>query len=151
MSSFLKVVRDLALLIARIALGGVMLAHGWRRWQVDGVANQIEYLQQFDTPYANWAAWGSIILELVGGLFLIVGVLTPLVALAFVVQQVLIIVWAKWFAGPYLTDGGWEYNLILAALGLLFLVYGAGRVSVDQLFRSGGAKDEPVDEDYPAT
>lgn len=147
MSSFLKVLRDVALLIARIALGGVMLAHGWRRWQVDGVGKQIEYLQQFDTPYANWAVWGSIILELVGGLFLIVGVLTPLVALAFVVQQVLIIVWAKWFAGPYLSDGGWEYNLILAALGLVFLVFGAGRASVDQLFRSG-SKDEVPEEGY---
>jgi putative oxidoreductase len=30
--------------------------------------------------------------------------------------------------------GGWEYNAILAALGLLFLAIGSGRLGMDYLF-----------------
>lgn len=148
MSSVLKVLRDIVLLLARVAFGGIMLAHGWHRWRVEGIQAQVDYLHQFQTPYAQVAAWGSVILELVGGLFLIVGVLTPLVALAFVVQQVLIISYTKWFAGPYFSDGGWEYNVILGVLALLFVVYGAGRASVDRLFRSDKSDPDLADTDY---
>ena len=46
-----------------------------------GIQKQIDYLTQFGTPYPEVAAWGATIFELVGGLFLIVGVLTPIVGL----------------------------------------------------------------------
>ena len=52
-----------------------MVIHGWIRWQYpgQGVEQQIEFLNRFGTPYANIAAWSNIVLELVGGIFLIAG------------------------------------------------------------------------------
>lgn len=141
MAPFLTVVRTVALLLARVVLGGILLAHGWDRWQVRGVDSQVAYLQQFAVPYPSYAVGGAIGFELVGGVLLILGLLTPVVALAVVVEQVLIVAWTNWYRGPYLLDpeaayvGGWEYNAVIAALALLLAAFGAGLVSVDRRLR----------------
>ncbi len=114
---------------------------------------QIDYISQFGTPYPTVTAWAAVMLELVGGVFLIVGALTPLVAAAVVAQQVLTICYTNWFKPPYLLDangryvGGYEYNVALGLLALVFVVFGAGRASIDRLFRRNpGDVDDPDDE-----
>lgn len=152
MSKVLQALRDLALLIARIGLGAIMIVHGWRRWQVMDIQPQVEYLNQFKTPYPNVAVWGSIILELVGGIFMIVGALTPLIALAFLVQQVLIISYTNWYTWdavfssttPY--NASLEHNVALGLLALVFVFFGAGKVSIDRLFK----RKKPAEEDLEA-
>lgn len=125
--------------------------HGWRRWQDQGIDKQVKYLKQFATPYPHYVAWGGTLLELIGGVFLIVGALTPLVAAALVAEQVLIIAYTSWYKGLYLTDGsgsfqgGYEYSVILGLLALLFVVFGAGRVSVDRLFKRSPPNEDPTD------
>ncbi|WP_432560219.1 DoxX family protein [Granulicoccus sp. GXG6511] len=152
MSGFLKVLQDLALLIARVAFGAVLVFRGWRRWTSDGgMQGQIDYLRQFNTPAPELLAWGGTLLEMIGGVFLIFGLLTPLVALAVVVQQGMIIAWTKWFRGPWLENGGYEYNGIQAALALLFTVFGAGRLAIDRLFRRSKDNDPLLDDDFGTT
>ncbi|HET9647670.1 MAG TPA: DoxX family protein [Microlunatus sp.] len=152
MVKFLAGLRSVALLIARIALGGILIAHGWDRWQWRKVPSQIEYLTQYGVPYADWATWGSIVLELVGGIFLVVGALVPLVALAVVAQQALIIAYISWRRGPWLIDinntyvGGYEYNVALGSLALLLAVFGGGAVSIDRLFRRKKTTEDEDDE-----
>lgn len=150
MTRFVNGSRQLVLLIVRIALGVVLIARGWSRWQGSGVEFQISYLERTDTPFADWATWGSIALELVGGLFLIVGALTPVVAGVVALQQILIIVWTKWFKGLALNGpwgDGWEYTLITACVSLVLVVFGAGSVSIDRLFRRTPARSGFDDED----
>jgi putative oxidoreductase len=157
MTKFLQVLRDLALLIVRVGLGGILIAHGWRRWQVLGIPSQVAYLQRFGTPYPSVAAWGATILELVGGIFIVVGALTPLVALAVLAQQVLTICYTNWYKKPYLLDaqggyvGGYEYNVALGMLALLLVVFGGGRAAIDRLFRRtpADADDRRVDDRSP--
>jgi putative oxidoreductase len=143
MSTTLQVLRDLALLIARLGLAAILILHGWIRWQGpgQGVQKQIDYLSQFGIPYPATAAWGAITVEILGGLLLAVGALTPIAALAVLVEQILIIAYTNWYKGPDLLNsdgtyaGGYEYNVALGLLALLLMVFGAGRISVDQLFR----------------
>ena len=52
MASFLKFLQNLGLLLARLGLGGILLLHGWMRWNA-GVQKQIDYLTQFRTLYAR--------------------------------------------------------------------------------------------------
>lgn len=153
MSGSLTVFRDLALLIARIAFGLILVARGWRRWTSDGgMQAQIDYLRQFGTPQAEVFAWGGTLLEIIGGLFLIFGLLTPIVALVVLVQQGMVIAWTSWFRGPWLENGGYEYNVIQACLALLLVAFGAGRLAIDQLFRrSRNDRDPLVNEDYGTT
>jgi putative oxidoreductase len=144
MARFLTVVRSLALLLARIGLGGILILHGWRRWHQQGIDSQINYLHTFATPFATYAAWGGTAVELIGGLFLIVGALVPLAAAVVVAEQVLIVAYTSWYKGWSLTHvsgtqttwvGGWEYNVVIGLLALLFVVYGSGAIGIDRLFR----------------
>jgi putative oxidoreductase len=156
MSKFLQFLRSLGLLIARLGVGGIMIMHGLTRWrgQGQGIQKQIAYLTQFGTPYPEIAAWGATIFELVGGLFLIVGVLTPIVGLGLLIEQVLIIAYTSWYKrwnllnpdGSY--NGGYEYNVALGLLGLLFFVMGGGAFAIDRLFRR---KRTELDEDSATT
>src|SRR4029450_6995579 len=151
MASFVRVLQNLGLLLARLGLGAILLMHGWMRWNA-GVQEQINYLTQFRTPYAEVAAWGAIIFELVGGVLLIVGALTRFVGLGVLIEQILIIAYTNWYkwpptllhaAGSY--KGGYEYNVALGLLGLLLFVMGGGAVSIDRLFRR--RKPTPEEEE----
>ncbi len=146
MSNFLKVLRDLALLIARVALGGVLVLHAWHRWQNEGIEAQTAYLTSFGFPWPQYAAWGAIIGETAAGILLIVGLLTPVAAAGVLVEQVLIICWISWRTFPFSGDRGWADQLVLGVLALLLLVYGAGRASIDSVFRRSGKSDADVDD-----
>jgi putative oxidoreductase len=152
MAGFLSFLKSFGLLVARLGLGGILLLHGWMRWNA-GVQSQIDYLTQFRTPYAEVVAWGAIIFELVGGVLLIVGALTRLVGLGVLIQQILIISYTNWYKWPPTLlnadgtyKGGYEYNVALGLLGLLLFVMGGGAVSIDRLFRRK-KPDEAEEED----
>jgi putative oxidoreductase len=157
MKAFIQVLRDITLLLIRIGLGGIMFWHGITRWlfATDGVPKYIDYLNQFGVPYPIYAGWGVTILELVGGIFLVLGALTPLVALLALIQQIGLISYTNYWRGPNLLDqsgayvGGWEYNMALALLALTLLCFGPGRVAIDRLFRR--PKSTEVEDDDTAT
>ena len=149
MASFLSFLQSFGLLVARLGLGGILLLHGWMRWNA-GVPEQIDYLTQFRTPYAEVVAWGSIIFEFVGGALLIVGALTRLVGLGALIEQILIIAYTNWYKWPPTLlnadgtyKGGYEYNVALGLIGLLLFAMGGGAVSIDRLFR----RKPPLEED----
>lgn len=136
MRKVLSALRSLVLLVSRVVLGLILLLHGWTRWaRGTGIDAQAEFLRNAGVPQPITLAWGSTILELAGGVFLIVGALTPLVAAAVVAEQVCIIYWLARHRGPWAIDKGYEYPAALAALALVFVVHGAGRVAVDALLR----------------
>jgi putative oxidoreductase len=154
MASFLSFLKSLGLLLARLGLGGILVLHGWMRWNA-GVQKQIDYLTQFRTPYAEVAAWGAIVFELVGGVLLIVGALTRLVGLGVLIEQILIIAYTNWYKWPPTLlnedgtyNGGYEYNVALGLLGLLLFVMGAGAVSIDRLFRRKKPSDEEDADEF---
>lgn len=155
MSGLLRFVQSLGLLIARVVVGLLLIRHGYDRWMgpSQGIAKQVTYLSQFGTPYPKVAAWGGILIEMVGGLFLVVGALTPLVAAILLAEQVLIICYTNWYhardlypSGDPSAAFGLERNVFLGLLCLLFVVCGAGAVAVDRLFRrkKGDLEDDDV-------
>lgn len=134
MQAFLHTVRDIALLTARIIAGVTLVAHGWHRWQIAGLDAQVAVIEQAGLPNAQVLAIATIAFEIVGGVLLVFGLATPLVGLGMVVLNVGIIVTTRADDGFYLYTGGWEYNAIQAALGLLLLAFGSGRAGLDHLF-----------------
>jgi putative oxidoreductase len=154
MSGFASFLQSFGLLIARLGVGGILLLHGITHWTGanQGVANLTTRYTQVGAPYAEVAAWAVIIFELVGGVFLIVGALTRFVGVGLVVLSVLNISYFNFWVGPDLLkadgtyNGGYEYDVALGLLGVLFFVCGAGAVSIDRLFRRKKQADE-ADED----
>ena len=134
MKGFVRVCQDLALMVARIATGAILMVHGWTRWS-DGVPKQVQILTDLKVPYPEIFAWGTIAFEVIGGALLVFGLVTPVLGLVLLVEQVMIISFAKWRLGPHIANDGYEYNLALACLGLIFLTFGSGRAGVDALFR----------------
>jgi putative oxidoreductase len=125
---------DLAALVLRVALGTVMLAHGWnhvfRGGKLPGVARWFGSLG-FHAPKLQ-AALASYT-ELGAGALLLAGLLTPLAAAA-VVGTMLVALVANHRKNGYFIfrpGEGYEYvlTLILAAIALACI--GGGRVSVD--------------------
>lgn len=134
MEAFLRVVRDLALLVARIVTGVTLMAHGWRRWTITGLEEQANILEGVGLPSAEGLVIATIAFELIGGALLVFGLATPLIGLGMIIQNVAVSLTTRADLGFYQHEGGWEYNAILAALGVLFLAFGCGRAGLDHLF-----------------
>lgn len=149
MQAFLRVVRDIALLIARIVVGVVLVAHGWNRWQGTGLAHQAEVLTEAGLPAPDGLAVATVIFEIVGGTLLVFGLATPLIGLGMAVMNVAIILTTRAENGFFVTDGGWEYNAVLAGIGLLLLAYGSGRLGLDHLFLRPVTDGEPLIDEEP--
>lgn len=119
----MRVLRDIALLLGRVAFGVLMIVHGLRRYFVVGMDSRIASLQALGLPQPALLAYGAVVLDIVGGFLLVIGWLTPLVAAAFATGFVLMIMWTKDYqAGAWLTS---------IAACLILMGSGAGRASVD--------------------
>lgn len=146
---------DVVLLVARLALGAVLILRGWSRLMAEGgMGAQVQYLTDRQVPAPEIMAWGATIFELGGGVFLVFGLLTPLIGAVLAVEQILVIVWTNWFnglqGGP--SGPGFETNLAQASMGLAFLAFGGGRAALDNLFKrpKDDAGEQQVMNDEPA-
>ncbi|MEL4161579.1 DoxX family protein [Corynebacterium bovis] len=129
----MTVLRDIVLLISRILLGVILAAHGIQKWTDIGVGAVADQFAALGVPAPDISAPVVATAEILGGVAVILGVLTRLAG----VLVVLLLAGAVWFAhrhaGIFVTDGGWELPVAIAAGFLLLAATGAGRVSVDAL------------------
>jgi putative oxidoreductase len=128
---------NLSLLIARVWIGGIFLAHGWRHFKAirsgPGMANWFESL---GLRNGKLQAMNVTYLELAAGAALVVGFLTPLayggaasiVAVALVTNH-----WKNGF-WSFLPGEGWEYTGTLTALCIALGGLGPGEWSLDDAF-----------------
>lgn len=125
--------RDISLLIARVILGVVLIAHGWQKyndWTVEGTGQNFD---KMGVPSPELAAQFATYFEIAGGALLIIGLLVRLVGPILFVEMAA----AAWFAhrdgGIFVADGGWELVAVIGAAGLALAGAGAGRISLDYL------------------
>lgn len=137
-----------ALLLARIAIGVVLVARGWHRWMDAGIGEQIRILTEAQLPAPELLAWLVTVFELAGGVLLVFGLGTPIVGLGMLVLNAGIALLRKSDA-LLLHEGGFEHVLVLAAAGLLFAAFGSGKLGADALFFAPKEKPMPVDEPMP--
>ncbi|SDS29374.1 DoxX family protein [Corynebacterium timonense] len=125
-------VRDFALFLVRIVVGAVFVARGYRAWFDVGMAQTARGLGEAGMPQPTLSAYISGTVELIGGAFLIIGLLTTIVASVLA----LLVLAAGYFVhlsqGFFLEDGGIEYPMVLVAALFLVVVFGAGRASLDR-------------------
>jgi len=122
-----------------------MVTHGWHRWQNEGITSEAGILEQAGIPNPGLMVWLLIGFEVVGGIFLILGLATPAIGLGLVVLNIGIILTLR-SHNFYVHDSGWEYNAVMAVVGMMLMSHGAGRLALDNLFRT--PKDiTPAEED----
>jgi putative oxidoreductase len=123
---------DLALLLLRGGAGAVMLAHGVNhvRPNIDGTA---AWFGSMGMRPPKVQAWLASITEIVGGMVLLLGLLTPFGAAA--VVGVMFVAWAINHRGNgffiFRPGEGWEYVMTLGIVGLAIGALGPGRWSLD--------------------
>ena len=123
--------QDVMLLVARLALGAVMIAHGWQKLDQGGLGGTADGFEAMGIPLAPAAAAFAIAIEVGGGVLVLLGALTPVVGVLWALNMA----GAWWFVHRdafFAADGGYELVLVLGVLGLVLAVTGAGRLSVDR-------------------
>ena len=115
---------NLARLTARVVIGGLFVGHGTQKllgWfggpGLEGTAGMMEALE-LNPPRRNALLAGAT--ETAGGAMLAAGLATPLAAAGLIGTMITAIRKVHWSSGPWVTSGGYEYNLVLIA-GLLSL------------------------------
>jgi putative oxidoreductase len=130
---------DFALFLLRLVLGGVMWAHGAQKLLglFGGAGTQpfVHHVTALGFPPA--LAWLVIAVEFLGGIALVLGVLSRLAALG-VAAEMAVGVWKIHAANGFFMNWngiagrgeGFEYSLVLAAAAVVLLLAGPGRYSV---------------------
>lgn len=125
--------QDVALLIGRVALGVVLVAHGWQKFFTYGIAGTTASFEQMGIPLAGAAAIFAAVVELIGGILLIVGLAVPLVGLLVAINMIGALLFVHAPNGVFVGDGGYELVLVIGALGVVFAGLGAGGYALDRL------------------
>jgi putative oxidoreductase len=135
---------DVGLLLARLGLGGVLMAHGWQKLDEQGLSATAAGFDAMGIPLPEAAAYYATYVELLGGALLVIGLLTPLAGLLVVGDMA----GAFWFAhrgnGVFAGEGGYELVAVIGLLALTLAAVGAGRLSVDGLIAGGTRRDDVV-------
>ncbi|MEJ5943915.1 DoxX family protein [Pseudokineococcus basanitobsidens] len=126
-------VRDLALLLTRLLVGVVLVAHGWDKLVDQGVSGTAGFFGSLGVPVPEVVAVAVGVLELGGGALLVLGAATTVVCALVVVDMA----GAFWLVhrsnGVFVDGGGWELVAVVAAAALALLGAGPGRASLDHL------------------
>lgn len=123
-------------LAARIVIGGLFIGHGTQKlfgWfggpGLDGATQMMDSLSL--RPGRRYAVMSSVA-ETAGGASVALGALTPLGASALMGSMITAIRTVHLKNGPWVTEGGYEYNLVLIVALLALVDGGPGPLSVDR-------------------
>jgi putative oxidoreductase len=129
----------------RIILGVGFMAHGWAKWS-RGPAAFAELLKQAHVPLPLANAWLVTVLEIFGGLALLLGAFVTIVSVPLIVSMLgaMFTVNIKYgFSavntigltpeGPQFGPPGYEINLLYIAGLIALILGGAGPLSIDAL------------------
>ena len=127
--------RDLALLLIRLVFGIVFIGHGSQKlfgaFGGAGLAGMAESLAKSGLQPGMLFALTGGIAEFGGGVLMLLGLLTPVAALATIGIMIAAIVMVTGGHGFFIQNEGYEYNLVLIGLAVALAITGPGRLSLD--------------------
>jgi putative oxidoreductase len=129
--AFLAYVPYIAL-VTRVWLGGNMMIHGYPK--IRNMKKTAEEMKQV-VGIPAIATYLAIILEFFGGIFLIIGLIVPIVGLFFAIFMIANIIMKKtkmkatYIALP--SNPSYEIDITYLILSLSLVVLGAGALSID--------------------
>jgi putative oxidoreductase len=140
----------------RIILGVGFMVHGWAKWS-RGPAAFAELLRQAHVPLPLANAWLVTLLEIFGGLALLMGAFVAIVSVPLILSMLgaMFTVNIKFgfsavntigltAAGPQLGPPGYEINLLYIACLVVLILGGAGPLSIDALRSHRRPRDSRV-------
>ena len=132
MKSIREQLTPLALTILRMYTGIVMVVHGYQKFQ--NLDATIGAFTQMGMPMADKLVWLAIAGEFLGGLGLIVGLLTPIAAFGVFATMAVATFHVHFKNGLLASNQGYEYPMTLLWIAFFFMINGGGCYSLDSLF-----------------
>ncbi|WP_428910195.1 DoxX family protein [Niallia sp. Krafla_26] len=123
---------EVSTLILRVILGITFFVHGYVKFS-GGIENTVGWFASIGLPGS--LAYVVAIIELVGGLALIIGLGSKVVSALLGIIMIGAIIKGKLAAG-FLGNGtgaGWELDLALLAMAVVIVINGSKLLSVDKL------------------
>ncbi|RFU69433.1 DoxX family protein [Peribacillus saganii] len=127
---------EISNLILRVVLGITFFIHGLVKFQ-GGIENTAGWFGSIGLP--EFMAYGVALIEVVGGIALVIGLFSRVVSGLFVLLMAGAIVKVKLAAG-FLGNGqsaGYELDLVLLAMALSIAITGSKTYALDQLILKG--------------
>jgi putative oxidoreductase len=128
-------VRDVVLLLARIGLGVIMIAHAKLEWDFAGgsLAGVGQLFAQSGIPLPEISGPANVLFEFVGGVAMIVGLAVPIVGVLMALNMVG--AWVLVHTSPLFSmdHNGPELAIMIGLLSLVLAVVGSGRFGIDHL------------------
>ncbi len=138
-----KATAPYGLAILRIVLGIAMAVHGWSKLS-GGVDNFAGFIGgTLNVPLPGLMAWVVTIVELVGGILLIVGFLTQIAGILIALDMLGVILFAYLLRGaPFIENGAitWEKEAVFGVAALCIALAGAGAWAVDEVIGDTGTR-----------
>ena len=141
MSKTLNNLQPWGALVMRLVLGAAMIYHGYDKVIPAGgfhggntfsaLERHSHYVASLGLPY--WLGIVSALTEFIGGILLVLGLLTRFAAFLVAVNMLVALVMVNRHHGY----SGSEYSLALFALAVMLFFYGAGAVALDRKFGLG--------------
>ena len=129
--------QPLGLLALRIVLGIIFFSHGYPKLAHLGSGMQVFFVQH---GLPRYFVYISGVLEVFGGLLLVLGLFTRPAALLLAIEMA-VAIWKVHSTKGYLAVHEYEFPLALAMACFALATIGAGTLSLDSpLFEKGGSK-----------
>jgi putative oxidoreductase len=137
--------RAYGITLFRLIVGLVFVMHGAQKLFTYGHAGVVGGFTQMGIPAADLTAWVVTIVEFFGGLALILGLGTRIVAVPLVIDMLGAIVFVHWKNGFFLPNG-YEFALTLLVASASLALTGSGALALDNLIGRSRRADvaEPV-------
>ncbi len=126
---------NLGLLVLRVVVGLLFAGHGAQKlfgsFGGHGLKGTAGFFENIGLKPGHIHASAAGILEFGGGILLALGFLTPLACAMLIAVMTAAVITVHFVKGIWSTNGGYEYNLVLAAVAFAVASIGAGAWSID--------------------
>ena len=135
--AFLNRLQPLALLVMRLVLGAILIAHGYHK-VFGGFHHHMEMVGSLGLPRP--LAYLSAGTEFFGGIGIVLGLFTRFFSLAFVIEMC-VAIWKIHFKNGLTGAGGYEFPMSVATIAFALMCFGGGPWGLGFVGgRSGGTR-----------
>ena len=124
-----------ALLLVRVLVGLLFVGHGAQKlfglFGGQGMAPFVESMNKVGAQPAAFWAYFAATGELVAGVLLVLGLLTPFAAAVLIAEMAVAVFDVHWPKGLWSQQGGFEYPLVLGVVAAAIGLTGPGVYSLD--------------------
>ena len=129
---FSKRYNDLSLLLIRIALGLVFIVHGYSKL-FGGIGGTSGFLSSLGVPASGFFAVVVAIVEFFGGITVLLGIFTRITGILIFIDMLMAFILFHGRNGFLVSNGGYEFVLVLGLMAAALVLSGAGKISLDKL------------------